>query len=505
MQDNWQQPLLGWYVAEGYMNATVDSVSASSVYIDRGCQFSFSELKLKYRGAVRISYSRGDLGTYTEHKFLRFIEEEMKKLEDQGFAFVSYTIERFNPDYTNCNVQAGLRIHTGEKVYSSQIYFSGAQLNSQSYLQKISGYQDSMLITPDYLRFLREKLNASELFNTVSFPHIYLKEEEPVIIVEVEERSLNKFDGLLGYAPDASGEGQVVGDVELSLWNVLQQGNGVEFQYQRLKPETSQLSMEINQHWIGDLPVGLSAGFQLYQNDTTYQAREFNVDAFYQLKTGFKLKGGIGVQSSTSGNNIPVVVEPDGRKQSGRFGFEFFSLDNYDVSRRGSRINLMFTISHKDLENDTLAAFTQRGLSLEMEYYIPLPPKSVIASTLNAFILDTDRVTINDLKRFGGANSLRGYAEDQFRAGKMVWGDVEYRFLADQSSYFFVFAGTGWYERPVLITESDDSFSTQQLLYSGGFGLSYKTRIGRLSFSYALSPDESIGNGKVHVGIRTRL
>jgi outer membrane protein assembly factor BamA len=120
-------------------------------------------------------------------------------------------------------------------------------------------------------------------------------------------------------------------------------------------------------------------------------------------------------------------------------------------------------------------------------------------------LLEAYRVTFNDLIRFGGANSFRGYAEEQFQAGRLLWGDIEYRFLLDRNSYLFVFGAAGRFHRPKLLTETSNQFQTTDNLYSTGFGMSYQTRIGRLKFTYAISPEESIGNGKVHFGIRTGL
>ncbi len=131
--------------------------------------------------------------------------------------------------------------------------------------------------------------------------------------------------------------------------------------------------------------------------------------------------------------------------------------------------------------------------------------KSVIATSLNGFLLESEKVTTNDLIRFGGANSFRGYAEEQFRAGTMFWGDLEYRFLLNRSSFLFAFGAAGGYHRPKLLTETTSDFRTTDYLYSTGFGLSYQTQIGRLKFTYAISPEESIANGKVHFGIRTEL
>ncbi len=494
-----------WFVSEGYFDAKVISVTDSSARIDKGCRYQLDEIKVNYSGQIDSSTSVNPDIPYSDKSLQAEIAELIYRMEAEGFPFAQSIITSMNPIREECRVKVNIEIQSGEKVTGAEIYFSGAESNSQDYLKKVSRFNSNRPISPDYLRVIRSNLNSSGLFNAVEPASIYLRQGEPVVVFRVEERSLNQFDGLLGYVPDASGNGQIVGDVELSLWNVLTQGNGFDFRYQRLRPETSQLNLKATQDWIGQIPVGISAGMQLYQNDTTYQSRDFEVDGYYLVGPGIKLIGGVGLQSTTSGSNLQQIVEPDGQKRTARLGFEYINVDRFDVPTKGSSIRLMFGISRKDLADDSLTAFTQNLLEISAHNYIPIFDKSVIATSLHGFFLESDKITTNDLIRFGGANSFRGYAEQQFRAGTMLWGDIEYRFLLNRRSYLFGFGAVGGYQRPKLLTETNNDFQTTDYLFSSGFGLSYQTQIGRLKFSYAISPDESIGNGKVHFGIRTEL
>jgi outer membrane protein assembly factor BamA len=500
-----ERELLRWFISEGYFDAAVISATDSSAQVVEGCKYRLNEMYVIYSGQIDSSATIKPAKPYSDQNLRTEMAELIYRIEDQGFPFPEAVISSLNPVKEECRIDVEIEIRTGEKVTRPDIYFSGANINSQNYLRKISRFNPNRQITPDYLRVLRSNLNSSVLFNAVDPARIYLREGEPVIVFRVEERSLNQFDGLLGYVPDAAGNGQIVGDAELSLWNVLTQGNGFEFRYQRLRPETSQLNLKASQDWIGPVPVGISAAMQLYQNDTTYQSRDFDLDGYYLVGSGIKLIGGVGFQSTTSGSNLPQVVEPDGQKRTARLGFEFTNVDRFDVPTKGSYIRLILGIANKDLSEDSLTAFSQNSLEFTARNYIPIFDKSVIATSLHGFFLESDKITTNDLIRFGGANSFRGYAEQQFRAGTLLWGDVEYRFLLNRSSFLFGFAAAGGFERPKLLTETDNTFQITKYLFSTGFGLSYQTQIGRLKFTYAISPEESIGNGKVHFGIRTEL
>ncbi|WP_103664742.1 BamA/TamA family outer membrane protein [Gracilimonas amylolytica] len=497
--------LLQWFSAEGYLKARIDSITQNSALVTRNCAFDLKDLRWQYSGARDSVIVQNIQRPYSQKLMQQIIGSHLIELADKGFPFSKAEIIQVNPQYDECAVSVEVNVETGIRATSTDIFFTGLTTNSREYVKKVSRFQEGQVITPHYLRFIRSNLFASGLFNFAGEGQILLRDGQPVVVFEVQERSMNQFDGLLGYVPDVNGNGQIVGDVELGLWNVLAEGNGLNFQYQRLKPETSELDVSVSQDWLGDIPIGLTAGFGFYQNDTTYQSRQFEFGGSYRLSGGLRLIGGIELQSSISGTNIPVIVEPDGNKRTGRLGFEYSNLDRYDVPTSGHALSLSYGISRKDLNDDSVEVFVQNSLDLEVRQYIPVMDRSVIALSMQGYFLEADRVTLNDLFRFGGANSFRGYGEEQFRAGQLLWGDMEYQFLIDRESYLFAFGAYGAYHRPQLITETNNNLKVTKSLYSIGFGLSYQTRIGRLKFTYAISPEESLANGKVHFGIRTEL
>ena len=443
-------------------------------------------------------------GSYSEEKAQAAILSLLNELEQEGYLFAKAEITDLNV-LDNCEIQLMVALDRGNQHFTKAILFPGAKANKPEYLSRIAGFRDSVLVTSTLLRGYRSSLIQSELFEDVGTPEIYLEEGNPVVVIPVEERSLNQFDGLVGYVPDASGEGQFVGDFELSLWNVLNQGNGIDLLYQRLRPETSRLNVGVSQDWFGAVPVGAGFKFNLYQNDTTYQTRNLEVGSWYQVQAGLRITGKLGTVTSVTGNSGLYTPEPDGKKWYAELGFRYTNTDYPEVPTRGLRFQVSLGAARKNVEVDSSGTFGLQYGTGDGSWFIPVTRKTVFAISTHAYFLLGDKFTESDLIRFGGANSLRGYSEEQFRASRMLWGDIEYRYLMTRSSYLFAFGGAGGYHRPKLLTESDSAFKTSDILYSTGIGISYKIRIGRLKFTYAVSPQESIGNGMVHLGIVTSL
>lgn len=504
-QKNTIQHLTAFYTDKGYFDVQISSTDEEPIQVKTGLRYRIRSLAFELEvDSVFVAYEiTGEF--YSKELIEKRINEEYLKTVEEGYLNAKVSIEEVNLDSLSKTVSITAKKICGEQIRVSKIIFKGNRISSQRYLSRLAQMEDSLMASKENLDRIRRNLSSSELVEQVSDPVIYEESDNYVVLFEVKEQNLNQLDGLIGFVPDETGKGQIVGDLDISLWNVLREGNTFELQYQRLKPETSRLILGVSQDWIANIPLSIGMDFSFYQNDTTYQTRNIGLSGSYFLNSEFSIKSRIYSQSSISGSTSNFSKEPDGKKQGGDLGFNYSKLDRREVPTSGFSLDVIYGVANKDIEDDSALAFRQQRLETKVRGYIPLFEKSVLATSLNGFYVIGDQFTESDLVRFAGANSLRGYTEEQFTASELLWGDIEYRFLTDQYSYLFLFTAAGVYKRPQLYSETDNSFTQKDFLYSGGFGLSFRTAIGRLKFTYALSSTETFGNGKVHFGISTGL
>jgi len=89
-------------------------------------------------------------------------------------------------------------------------------------------------------------------------------------------------------------------------------------------------------------------------------------------------------------------------------------------------------------------------------------------------------VTFPDQYRFGGATTLRGYREEQFRGSRVAWSNIEYRYLLSPRSRAFVFVDLGYYYRiePQIPNDLSSLHKIEAFKRSFGFGIRLDTRLG---------------------------
>ncbi len=129
--------------------------------------------------------------------------------------------------------------------------------------------------------------------------------------------------------------------------------------------------------------------------------------------------------------------------------------------------------------------------------FIPAFSRHTVMVGIDALVLLSDGVDESDLFRVGGANSLRGYDEDEFRTDTFIRALLEYRVLMDQSSYVFLFIELGYLETPRFIENK-----AARLWRPGfGMGMQFQTAVGIVNTSYALNDRDGPTNGRIHVGL----
>ena len=103
----------------------------------------------------------------------------------------------------------------------------------------------------------------------------------------------------------------------------------------------------------------------------------------------------------------------------------------------------------------------------------------------------------NELYRFGGINSFRGFNEEELFASTKLITTLEYRFIVDRNSNAFLFYDQAIYENTALKYVKDYPFSV-------GAGFSFGTKLGIFSISYGLgrqlSNNLDLRSGKIHFG-----
>ncbi len=437
---------------------------------------------------------------YDENEVEACIRLQTDELVRQGFLDPSITLDSLIIEDGSLSVSAAFSIQTGEPATLSEVTWNGLSKTGSIWLNKVIGAQKGLVLNQANIARMSQKLSNTRLFDDVSEPEVIKNDQAWELSFTVKERPLTFFDLIVGYVPDQSGTAVIVGNGALHIRNAGFDGTELRVNFDRQSPRVGKMSIDVDQNLLFGYPLGINGAFSLARQDSLWQNRASKVGIWWDIHESIRVFAAVQREVSTTATSTQTSANLWGTY--GQIGIAFDTRNDAGITRSGLSATLVVESGRQIVEPILSDRYNQsrRKITNGISVYIPLSSRNIlIPSTSAATILTEREPFLNDLFRIGGAKSLRGYREDQFFASSYLWGDLEYRYLLDTSSYLFAFGSAGWLWTPP--NESARTTSVRNEVRSFGLGLALRTNLGLLKLTYAKSPDDPFANAKVHVGV----
>ena len=136
-----------------------------------------------------------------------------------------------------------------------------------------------------------------------------------------------------------------------------------------------------------------------------------------------------------------------------------------------------------------------------IHYIFNLNYKNSIYLKNSTRLLNSENYLTNELFRFGGINSIRGFNENSIDASFYSVLNSEYRYQFNQDIYVHSIIDFAYFENKII--------ALKQKLYSFGVGIGLQTGTSIIKFSIANGNAEnqnfSFSNTKIHIGISSKF
>ncbi|MCH7761180.1 BamA/TamA family outer membrane protein [candidate division TA06 bacterium] len=449
------------------------------------------------------------------------VEDLLQRYEDRGYPFCRIEPYGFRLNQTGSHgeegrVDFGLHIEEGPLVRIEGFEVRGNQITREGVITREFRLKKGDLYSQKRIDRGRKELEALPFIKVRRIE--LLTPGQPnrgILQVEVEEGRMNRMEGFLGYKPPDGDEEELIGSVQITLENFLGTGRGIQGRWERLSSLTSSLQIEYKEPWLFRIPLHGSIDFLHTLQDTLYTESQVHL----KLETPLTptLSGFLGVGGRR--------IVPD-RLQTPRSteyqGFLGASLDTRE-ERRNPRKGIFYR-----LETETGFKFNYPTATLpkvekersrvikwryEFHHWLPMGRSSntrqVIYLSVQGGEVRTNEkeIPLYDLFKFGGATTLRGYQEQTFWGSRVVWANLEYRYLLSKEGRLFVFLDGGYYEDEVEKREFllREEFPPRRFYPGYGVGLSLGSRLGLFGIAYGLGKGDSPFEGKIHFTLETEF
>ncbi len=514
------------YRAGGYLGARVrfapllfspDSAFVDvSLVIDEGRPSVVSRLSVGGRGRLSETeiLSRFDLapGALLDQGVLeRDIEALLVRYEKLGYPFVRCTVDSLGsrPGSIEDSVEVFLGVDEGELVTIDEIRVEGNRETDASVITRETRLERGETFNPSKVDAIRQRLNRLNIFSSVSDPELYLRDGHGGLLLRVKEGNTNTFDGILGYIPPAvpGSSGYLTGLASVSMRNLFGTGRKLSLRWAREDRLSQEIGVRYLEPWIFNLPVNIGGGFAQRQQDSTYVRRTVDLQSEVMLSDELSVSLVFNAENVIPASDSTTVAQVVGTSETtGGIDIQYDTRDDLYSPESGVRYHSDYHYGRKTIGSvppgavgTSIGGGTLQRLGIDMEFYLSPLRRQVIAFGLHGREIRTGEVQPGEMYQFGGANTLRGYRENQFIGAEIAWTNTEYRFILARRSFLFGFLDTGYYNRP-----GDDLFGTpssRAFKYGYGIGIRMDTPLGNMGVSFALGQGDSFGTAKIHIGL----
>ncbi|MDZ7360122.1 MAG: BamA/TamA family outer membrane protein [candidate division KSB1 bacterium] len=502
----------------GFYLAQIDSVTINSktatVHLD-------SQSKVRVAAAVNVvdsvsafslvNWQRELDGTYDETNLRQRLSELLAEFARRGyplarFRFDSVALARREKGFL---ATLYLQFNSGPAVRIDSILIRGNKITRHSVLARELPIQRGGLFNFDKVQGIPERLMRLGYLQAVAPPQLAIDAAGRYLLdIAVVEGNSNWLNGVAGYNPgDGSQKGFLTGLIDVKFGNLLGTGRQINARWEKRSRQTQELALRYREPWIAGYPAHLSGGFQQLIQDTTYVERRWDFTMELPLGQNFSAGGHIARESIATDSLAQIRFNlPRSSVSSVGASLRYDSTDDPINPRRGVFYMTTVETGRKNAGHGaSRKKFSRDKILVDLHWLLPTFGPHVLSFAVHGRQVTSNappEILVTDQFRFGGATTLRGYREEQFRGSRVAWSNLEYRYLLSRRTRAFVFFDAAYYSGFEYTSVSPPRLeAVENSVYAWGFGSRVDTPLGIIGVDYGLGQGDPLTNGKVHISL----
>lgn len=425
-----------------------------------------------------------------------FLKQTLNTLETKGYALARLKLIHFTKN--KGHLHADLQLQTGIQRQLNAIVINGYDQFPQGHKKNIERMYRNKTFNQDNLNKMYNDFEKFRFVNQTKYPEILFTQDTTKIYVYLEKSKPNRFDGFIGFANDEEKKKLTFnGYLDVLLVNFVNTGEEFTLYWKSDGKEQKTFNTGIELPYLFKSPFGLKASLNIFKQDSTFQNTRTALDIGYFFNYNARLYLGYQATESSDIQNQNNFSISDYKNTFFTTNFEFFEFKNDDfLFPEKTKINIKLGLGSR---KSNVVSNSQIFADIQLQHSVYLNEKNIFNLKSQNFYLKSDTYIVNELHRFGGINSIRGFNENSLQAHLFTSLLTEYRYILAPNIYIHSLIDYGYFK--------DNTSNSEGGLLGLGFGFGLLTKNGLLNLIYAngSTKDQSIelANSIVHLSFKT--
>jgi hypothetical protein len=453
---------------------------------------------IKFKENIPSNYNiKNDTLTLPYEEIESFLNSVVKKLESNGFSMAK--VKLTNLQRKKNSITANLSITTEIKRQLNDIVINGYDKFPEGHKKNILRLYHNKVFNQKNLDRLYNDFDKFRFVKQSKYPEILFTKDSTKVYVYLEKTKANTFDGYIGFTNDENKKLVFSGYLDLVLNNILNSGEKLSLYWKSDGQDQKTFNLGVELPYIFKSPIGLKAELNIFKQDSTFQNTRTALDLGYYFN--YNIRVYLGYQSTESSDiqNINTTTLSDFDNSYVTTSFEFLDFKNDDFLFP-EKTTLDFKIGFGK-RNTKLISDNQVFASLNVKHNLYLNQKNIINIKSQNFYLQSNNFIVNELQRFGGINSIRGFNENSLQGNTFNSILTEYRYVLASTIYVHSILDYG------RLQDNTSNSKTNLLGLGFGFGLLSKNGLFNIVYANGSTDNQAIklSNSIVHVSFKANF
>ncbi|MBP2283183.1 hypothetical protein H4V97_001501 [Flavobacterium sp. CG_23.5] len=416
-----------------------------------------------------------------------FLNNTIRQLEQKGFSLANIKLNNIRNIKTI--LFADLILETNKQRTLNAIVIKTSENENKinfpkGHLEQINKKYHDKTFNQEILKQIHDDFDNFGFVTQIKYPEILFSQDTTKVYVYLEKKKSNAFDGFIGFSNNENKKIAFTGYLDVTLENTLHTGEqfSIYWKSDGNKQKTFRANLELP--YIFKTPIALKALINIFKQDSTYQNTKTAIDLGYYINYNSRFYLGYESTESSDIQNTKTQLLGDYNNSFLTSNFAYSKTDNNSLTfNKKSTFSLGVGLGKRNRNNSSnlLDTNTQFYISFQAMHNFPINQNNNINITTQNYYLHSENYILNELFRFGGLNSIRGFDENSLQANFLSSVLTEYRHTLSPSLYIHSILDYGMYTDKTITNEKKQ----KENLFSIGAGLGLQTKNGWLKIALA--------------------
>ncbi|NQX76790.1 hypothetical protein [Gilvibacter sp.] len=393
-----------------------------------------------------------------------------------------------------------LSIESGTARSLDKVIIKGYEKFPRSYLKYFAGIKTGGVFDRRELLKNYEAIESLPFATSTKAPEVLFRPDSTEVYLYLKKRSSNSFDGILGFANNET-DSKIIfnGYLDLELRNNLNFGEEIRLNYKSDGRDQQNFRVATSLPYLFKTPLGVDLELYIFKRDSSFVTVEQKAQVHYQINPRLRALAGY---THFESNNLLEETLTANNIDDYNSDFVLGGLQ-YQIPQPSLLFPNKTRWELKGQVGNRSASMTsdQVKISFDGYYILDLNDNNSIFLRNTTETLISDNYLTNELMRFGGITSIRGFDENSIDAQFYSVLNTEYRYLVNPGLYVHSIADVGYLENELN--------QTQEELISFGIGLGFLSKAGVFKINIANGKTGSLpfsfSNTKIHLSLRSNF